>query len=97
MTLPVEDKVADQIKGFLGNLAGPRFRAVLDQKGEGVASEAGEGVTLPDAHAEVAGQLPEVAVTGAAASKIVKAFEFIQIQVEQAVAGFSMGFLLQGS
>lgn len=95
VSLPVENKVPDQIESFLGNLAGSRFRAVFNQDCECVAGESGQGIALANPYAQVAGQFPQIAVASATTGQIVKAFEFIKVQIEQAVAGFPVGFLLR--
>ena len=95
VALPFEDQFPDQVQGFLGNFPGPGLRAVLDQQGESVSGQSCQGVTLMHPHAEIAGQLPQVAVTGTAAGQIVEAFKVIKIQIQQAVTGIPVGFLFQ--
>src|SRR5690554_1893121 len=85
LALPLKPEPGDQLPDFVGQLARPGFRAVLDIERKGITGQAGQGVALAYPKPENGGQFTQVTVADSAAGAFVVMPEVVQVQEQQVV------------
>src|SRR5205085_1367456 len=84
------DDAARQLRGAV------RALQVLEEDGELVAAEAGQGVGLPGAGAEPLGHADEELVSGAVAEAVVDGLEVVEVQEHDADEPARPGLAVEG-